>query len=239
MIKNVINNDASDEEVATGGSASTRYISKKVILTDGLESEDFKIWLDNKIPSQADVKVYVKVQHKDDDSANFLEDICWHELEIETQSSNVAGQQWQEYQYKVPLKSSGNFGLNGSGILEYDVNTITGVSIGAAGTGYAIGDVIQVTGVGRGALLTVSSVGGSGEITGVTVTEGGRYTGTPTLTATNSISGTGAGATLTPTVSTTTFVGFKIWSVKIVHLSTSTTQIPKSANLRAYALLAA
>jgi len=239
MIKNVINNDASDEEVATGGSASTRYISKKVILTDGLESEDFKIWLDNKIPSQADVKVYVKVQHKDDDSANFLEDICWHELEIETQSSNVAGQQWQEYQYKVPLKSSGNFGLNSSGILEYDVNTITGVSIGAAGTGYAIGDVIQVTGVGRGALLTVSSVGGSGEITGVTVTEGGRYTGTPTLTATNSISGTGAGATLTPTVSTTTFVGFKIWSVKIVHLSTSTTQIPKSTNLRAYALLAA
>ena len=239
MTKNVINNDSSGEEVPAGGSAYTRYISKKVVLADGLESEDFKIWLDNKIPSAADVKVYVKVQHKDDDSADFLEDICWHELEIETESSNTAGQQWQEYQYKVPTKGSDNFGLNGSGILEYDVNTITSVSIGAAGTNYAVGDVIQVSGVGRGALLTVASVGGSGEITGVTVTDGGRYTGTPTLTATNSVSGTGAGATLTANVSTTTFAGFKVWSVKIVHLSTSTTLIPKSSNLRAYALLAA
>lgn len=233
MIHNEINNDSSGEEVATGGTASSRYITKKVILSEGLDAEDLKVWLDNK-KGAGDVEVYAKLQNKADDSADFLEDIYWKKLELESQPANTSTTGWGEYVYTLPDKGSSNIGINGSGQLEYDVKSISSLTITNGGTGYAVDDVIRFTGGnGRKGTARITSVDGSGVITGVEVTNPGRYQGTPTVSV---VTSSGSSAVLTPVMNTTTFVGFKTWAIKIVHLSSNTAKVPKSANLRAYAL---
>jgi len=236
MITNKINNDASGEEVATGGSADTRYISKKVVLADGQDAEDLKVYLDNK-KAQGDVKVYAKFQNKADDSGDFLEDIIWKELEVESSPFDTSAKGWAEYVYKIPARGSDNIGVNSSGVLEYVTKEISSITIDAAGTGYDTGDTIRITGGdGRGGRAIITSVGSSGEITGISVEDPGRYSGTPTLAVAPTISGNGAGATLTATMTSNLYTGFKSYAIKIVHVSSNTSQVPKSANLRAYAL---
>ena len=236
MITNKINNDASGEEVATGGTADSRYISKKVVLADGQDAEDLKVYLDNK-KAQGDIKVYAKFQNKADDSGDFLEDIVWKELEVESSPFDTSAKGWAEYVYKIPARGSDNIGVNSSGVLEYVTKEISSISIDAAGTGYDTGDTIRITGGdGRGGRAIITSVGSSGEITGVSIENPGRYSGTPTLTVAPTISGNGAGATLTATMTSNLYTGFKSYSIKIVHISSNTSQVPKSANLRAYAL---
>jgi len=245
LTTNVIDSVSTGEVTTVGGNPNgSRYITKKVILASGQESEDFKVWLDNKIPSVYDsatqaytdgaVEVYVKLQAKEDQDVSFLEDISWRKLDIETQPNNPTGG-WGEFVYKLPTKTAG-FGLNGSGQLEYDVNSIASVGITSGGTGYEIGDVLQISGNGSGGHVRVTAVN-TGAITAVEILNGGRYHDTPTATC----RGTGGNndAVFSLTLNTTTYTGFKAFAVKIVQMSSNSSQIPKSANLRAYALLAA
>jgi len=69
--------------------------------------------------------------------------------------------------------------------------------INNAGTGYVASDVLTINGAdfSVAATITVDSVGGSGEITSFTVSEKGRYSVVPTLTANAVTGGTGTGAT--------------------------------------------
>ena len=48
--------------------------------------------------------------------------------------------------------------------------------------------------------------------------------------------GGGSGATVTATIGTATYTGYKTFAVKVVPLSTDTTQVPKFKDLRAIAL---
>ena len=59
------------------------------------------------------------------------------------------------------------------------------------------------------------------------------YTSNPTVTISG---GGGSSATATAARSTITYVGYKEYSINIVHLSSNSARIPKSTNLRAYAL---
>ena len=59
------------------------------------------------------------------------------------------------------------------------------------------------------------------------------YTSNPTVTISG---GGGSSATATAARSTITYAGYKEYAIKIVHLSSNSARIPKSTNLRAYAL---
>jgi hypothetical protein len=341
---NYINNTATNENGRNGGDAYSKYISKRVTLADGQDAEDFKVYLDNKIPSTGSVKVYCKLINISDD-ADFLEDIYWNEMEVEQSPPNLANEGWAEWLYKLPLKASG-FGLNGSGILEYDVDRVGSIGVTSSGPGYTSAPGVKIEHSGTGYGATAVSVITGGEVTNIDMLDPGRgYTGGggtitvtvgdqyenstaysvgdqiqadgdklytcvtagtsaaggagPTgigpgitegtlyanstaylvgdqiqadgnlyicVTAGTSAAGgagpTGTGAGITDgtavfdyvsaaavfdyasaaavvgtvTTNTVTYSGFKKYAVKIVHLSSDTSKIPKTTNLRAYAL---
>lgn len=233
---NDINSPVVAEEVTVGGNANSKYISKQVILAEGQDGEDFKVYLDSAIPSGAGVEVYAKLQNAADD-ANFLNDIYWKKLEIDDQPF-VSTESLAEYSYKIPDKASG-FGLNGSGILEYDVERVSEIAITSGGAGYASAPTITLTdsdGNGYGAVAEAVLTGNA--VTSIRILDPGReYTGTVTATVSGGSPSTAA-VLGTVTKETVTYTGFKYFAVKIVHLSSDTAIIPKSSGLRAYALQA-
>ena len=233
---NDINYPTVAEEVTTGGNANSKYISRQVILAEGQDAEDFKVYLDNIIPTGTAVEVYAKLQNAEDD-AEFLNEITWKKLEVDDQPF-VSTQGLAEYSYKIPAKSSG-WGLNGSDVFEYDVTRISDIAITSGGSGYSSAPTVTITdsaGTGYGA--TAEAVLSGGVVTSIRVINPGRdYIGT--VTATVSGGSPSVAAVLgSVTKSTATYTGFKYFAVKIVHLSSNTAVIPKSSGLRAYALQA-
>jgi hypothetical protein len=231
IFKNEINNDASNEEVRVGGSATSKYISRKVVLAEGQDAEDLIVYLDNKIPTEGDVKVYAKFKNAADDG-DFLEDISWKELEILDSPFNTASQAYGEYSYKIPAKASGS-GLNNSDIFEYDVSRISSIAVANGGSGYTTVPTVTITGGGGYGATATATISGNA-VTAINILNPGRgYSSAPTVTISG---GGGSSATATATRSTITYTGYKEYSIKIVHLSSNSARIPKSTNLRAYAL---
>jgi hypothetical protein len=231
IFKNEINNDPSNEEVRVGGSATSKYISRKVVLAEGQDAEDLIVYLDNKIPTEGDVKVYAKFKNAADDG-DFLEDIFWKELEILDSPFNTASQAYGEYSYKIPAKASGS-GLNNSDIFEYDVSRISSIAVTNGGSGYTTVPTVSITGGGGYGATAQATISGNA-VTAINILNPGRgYTTSPTVTISG---GGGSSATATATRSTITYTGYKEYSIKIVHLSSNSARIPKSTNLRAYAL---
>lgn len=232
IYKNEINNDASNEEVRVGGSATTKYISRKVVLAEGQDAEDLIVYLDNKIPTEGNVKVYAKFKNAADDG-DFLEDIFWKELEILHSPFNAASQAYGEYEYKIPVKANGS-GLNsGTGIFEYDVSRVSSIAVTNGGSGYTTVPTVTITG-GGGYGATAQATILSQAVTSINILNPGRgYTSNPTVTISG---GGGSSATATATRTTITYTDYKEYSIKIVHLSNNSARIPKSTNLRAYAL---
>lgn len=142
-IVNDINNPSIvEEEVAVGGNARSKYISRQVVLAEGQDAEDLKVYLDSQIPTGAAVEVYAKVMNSADD-ADFLSEIEWKQLSIDDRPF-VATEGLAEYSYKVPAKASG-FGLNGSDILEYDVTRINSIPVSTGGSGYSSAPTVKIT----------------------------------------------------------------------------------------------
>ena len=65
FIENLINNDTTNEQY-TYGNALSKYVSKTVILADGQDAEDLKVYVTGFRPVNSDIKVYAKVKSVDD-----------------------------------------------------------------------------------------------------------------------------------------------------------------------------
>ena len=236
-IKNEINNDATGEAGRGAGNASSRYISRRAILEEGMDAEDLRVYLDAELPNDGDIKVYAKLQNAAD-PGDFQEDLSWFEL-TKTGYPAEATEELAEYYWTVPSKpSSGKNiqGLNGSGIFEYDLDVVNAVSLTGGGAGYTSTPTVSVTG-GGGFGAQIRAEVTSGAVTSLIIENPGReYTSAPTIT----ISGGGASsdATATATIGTITYTGYKTFAVKVVPLSSNTVEVPKMKDLRAIALQA-
>ena len=116
-IANDINN-VTTNETGNNGSAASKYISRRVVLDDGQDAEDLKVYLSNQIPVGCDVKVYGKFQEATDPS-NF-DDLGWIELEaINPPLSTTSKSGYVEYQYTIPTANKN------AGVLEYTVGSAT------------------------------------------------------------------------------------------------------------------
>lgn len=116
-IANDINNDDTDEDT-NNGAAESKYISRRVVLDDGQDAEDLKVYLSNLIPTGCDVKVYGKFQNATD-ASNF-DDLDWIELETNTVPLNsTARSGFIEYAYTIPDANKN------AGVLEYTVGSAT------------------------------------------------------------------------------------------------------------------
>ena len=116
-IANDVNN-VTTNETGNNGSAASKYISRRVVLDDGQDAEDLKVYLSNQIPVGCDVKVYGKFQEATDPS-NF-DDLAWIELEaINPPLSTTSKSGYVEYQYTIPTANKN------AGVLEYTVGSAT------------------------------------------------------------------------------------------------------------------
>ena len=232
-VKNDVNNDVTNETNPQGGNASSRYITRKVVLEDGQDAEDLLVYADCNIPATADLKVYAKVQNAADEY-NFLEDVPWIQLESNSTPNNTPGvDEFAEYSWKFPAKSGG-VGLNGSGVLEYDVGALNTIPVTGGGN-YSQAPAIHITG-GGGTGATAQAIMNGTAISSILVTNPGRgYTSAPTVTVSTTYE-TSAATLGTVTIGTVTHSGFKTFAIKIVPTTTNTAQVPRFRDFRAIAL---
>lgn len=116
VIANDINNDVTDEDT-TVGSAASKYVSRRVVLDDGQEAEDLRVYLSNYLPTGTSVKVYAKFLHQTDPGS--FDDKDWIELTT-TEALSTQTSSFVEYSYDIPSTS-----LNGDGVFEYTSGGVT------------------------------------------------------------------------------------------------------------------
>ncbi len=117
-----INNSANNELTSTG-EASSKYISKRVELADGLDAADVRTYLTAYKPLGTDLKVYVKFQSSTD-PRNFNE-IEWSELIAKTEtnatSSSANRFDFREIVYDLgtTAKTAGQGAWLNGGVIRY------------------------------------------------------------------------------------------------------------------------
>jgi hypothetical protein len=233
-LKNDLNNTAATENGRRGGDASSRYISRRVVLDEGQDAEDLNVYLTADVPPGSGVSVYGKFLNSADDGS-LLDDAYWQPLTLKSPPFETqAG--YQEYLYGLADKGSGNAGLN-SGIFEYDVETVGSIAVTAGGSGYTSPPTVQITHSGGGyGAKAVANITGS-VVSSIDITDGGRDYDGGTITIAI-LGGGGTGATATASSSTVTYSSYKSFAVKIVPQGSNTATPPLVKDMRAIALQA-
>lgn len=113
VIYNLVNNDSTAETGDTGAALS-KYVTKRVVLDDGQEAEDLRVYVNANIPVGAGVEVYAKLLNNKTDTTQF-KDRPWVKLD-QTSPVNTVG--FNDYTYQLPSST-----LSG-GVYQY-TNTTT------------------------------------------------------------------------------------------------------------------
>jgi hypothetical protein len=116
FIENLINADVTNEQY-TYGNALSKYISKKVILSDGQDAEDLKVTLTAFRPINSDIYVYAKFQNAGD--IELFETKLWTPLAYlnagdVVYSSSGAVNDYVEYDFGIPAGSATTLNFNGN-----------------------------------------------------------------------------------------------------------------------------
>jgi hypothetical protein len=169
LTRNLINNDDTDETTRYGN-AVAKYISKRIVLADGLDAEDVKVFLTAFKPTGTSVDVYAKILNFTD-GAKF-EDNDWTLLKQVTSASlysdSLNEDDYREFEFTFP-KTPPSTELAGVATA-YSNTTITGVDTTFTSTLVANDlikivksntetdyDILPVVSVGNNTTLTVSS----------------------------------------------------------------------------------
>ena len=124
--KYLINNSVADENTRYGN-ASCKYISKRLVLADGLDAEDIKVFISAYKPSGTNIYVYAKVLNAADQEA--FEDKDWSLLDQVTSSSLFSASldetDIREYEYTFKYSPTIS-ALTGYGTANTGNTTITG-----------------------------------------------------------------------------------------------------------------
>lgn len=127
VLKNIVNNDSTNEDTRYGN-AVAKYISQPIVLADGQDAEDLKIYLSAYRPYNTDIEVYVKFLNSDDPSD--LNSKIWTKLDNENadlRCSPLDPYDFKEFVYNVPTSAPSTYAayLNTSNfnILQYTDST--------------------------------------------------------------------------------------------------------------------
>lgn len=108
FIRNIVNANTVNEDMAFGGELINKYISKIVTLADGQDAEDMIVKIKAYRPPTTDVKVWMKIKHSEDGQEFALRP--WIELTRdgnEAYSSLVNKSDYIDYTYVVPAAMMG------------------------------------------------------------------------------------------------------------------------------------
>jgi hypothetical protein len=142
LTRNLIN-DSSDGETGRYGNAVAKYVSKRIVLADGLDAEDVKVFLTAFKPSGTSVDVYAKLLNFTDGEK--FEDKDWTLLSQTTSASlysdSLNEEDYREFEFTFP-KTPPSTVLAGVATT-YSNTTITGVDTTFTST-LAANDLIKI-----------------------------------------------------------------------------------------------
>lgn len=112
----IINNDATNEENGEGGgNAYSKYVSKTVVLSEGQDAEDMRVFVSVYQPTGTSIKVYAKLLNSTD--IDSFDKKNWTLLEEVNPTTYVSSLQDKddliEKEYKIPLYFSDEVVLDG------------------------------------------------------------------------------------------------------------------------------
>jgi hypothetical protein len=247
-IQNIINNSVTNEHTKYGNSYS-KYISKRVVLADGQEAEDLKVYMTAYRPGDTDIKVYAKFRNEED--AESFDDKVWSVLEYSNDSdtkysSPTDVNDFIEYEFNMPSSNSvaqgafANTGVDTYNALAGTISiantsqTITGTGT-AFKTNFVVGDTIKIVSSNYTAIRTITNIASD---TSLTVDKG-----MSDLTASNSAaiyyvfsSPGNDGIVEYRNSANSRFIGYKEVALKIVLLSSNAAKVPRLNDVRAICL---
>jgi hypothetical protein len=107
-VQNIINNPSNFEtkEVVPGGPAQARYISKPVVLADGQDAEDLKVYTTAFKPQGAEVTVYARLLSASDNDK--IEQKHFTKLTQVTSANTLStsANDFREYEFKLPSSNA-------------------------------------------------------------------------------------------------------------------------------------
>jgi rRNA processing protein Gar1 len=176
LTHNVVNDDITGE---TGryGNAVAKYVSKRLVLAEGMDAEDMKLYMTAFKPVGTDIYVYAKVLNTTDGDA--FNDKDWTLLQQVTSSSvysdSLDETDYREYEYTFP-KAPPATQLAGL-VTTYANTTVNGVDTTFTTT-LKVGDLVKIVKSNSETdydILPVTSIGSN---TQLTVSESVSFTGT-------------------------------------------------------------
>lgn len=105
------------------GSATSKYVSRRVELADGLDAEDIRLLIGAYKPSSTDVRVYVKFQASTD--IRSWAEVEWTQLNLKPETNAVSSlanrYDYREYEYSLGTvaKTAGNGAWSDNGVIKY------------------------------------------------------------------------------------------------------------------------
>jgi len=99
----LINNSYANENTRFGN-AQAKYISKRLVLTNGLDAEDVRVFISAYRPTTTDIKVYAKIHNEADNE--LFEDKDWSELRLISPnvfSASLNENDLREFEYTFKL----------------------------------------------------------------------------------------------------------------------------------------
>jgi hypothetical protein len=110
IVQSLINNSTTGEANAiSGGSATARYITRRVTLDEGQDAEDLKVYFDGYRPSGSNFNVYYKVINSEDSDS--FDKSRWIAMDIDNSSTAYSSSEdrsdFQEFSFSVPSYPTG------------------------------------------------------------------------------------------------------------------------------------
>lgn len=141
-LRNVINNSNANETTRYGN-AQVKYISKKVVLANGLDAEDIKVYVTAFKPSGSEILVYAKILSNED--SEIFENKDWTLLNQDTESglfsNSLDESDFREYEYSF-LNSPPSTQVSGL------INSNSNTTINGFGTTFlsslAANDIVKI-----------------------------------------------------------------------------------------------
>lgn len=121
FIKNIVNDDLTDEHTRYG-EAFAKYVSQKIVLAEGQDAEDIRVYVTGYRPSGTNISCYVKLLSSED--TELFEDKLWTKMTMtggESVYSNVLDpRDYREYEFNLPTAAA----MTGSAYLNLSNNNI-------------------------------------------------------------------------------------------------------------------
>jgi len=127
QINNIVDDGSVTELDGTeNGPAESKYISKRIILGDGFDADDLRLYMTAYRPPATDIKVYIRFKNLvDPRDFNTIE---WTELLLKNETNLFSTESdrfdYREFEFYIPSQPSGDFVAGGGAALNSDNNDV-------------------------------------------------------------------------------------------------------------------